>query len=424
MLASSSSRLCSPYSERGASRYQLLETIREYGVEKLREASRDEWKRAQDDHLNYFLILGERAEKGLDGAQMAQWLLQLEQEHDNLRAALQWAAASNQPELGLRLASSLWRFWKVRGHYHEGRSWYEALLELDPDATTPGTCAHALYAAGMLAYYQSDFSRAQQLQQSSLEIRRALDDKPGVVRSLAGLGLSLRGQGDSVRAKALLEESLDLARQLDDPVGIASGLRFLGLAAERNGELELAVALFEQALPLQRELGDEESQANVLNNMAIALTGLGDSKRAWTLNEESLAIRRRLDDPHGIALSLHSLSHLARQRGEWKQAKDLLCEALRLYQRLGTKENTVECLESIGLLESQLGRPDRAALLYGAAKGLRSKFQIPLPPSNLPENEAEVVDVRSKLGGSTFDEAWTRGRLLSLEEVISFALSS
>lgn len=419
-LVSKSLVLASP--EGGASRYQLPETIREYAGEKLREAG-SEWKRAHDDHLRYFLTLAERAENGLDGALIGNWLGRLEQEHDNLREALQWAAASNRGEPGLRLAASLWRFWKVRGHYHEGRAWCDALAALDPHSTTPGTRANALYAAGMLAYYQSDFSRAQQLLESSLELRRGLDDKRGIVRSLAGLGLVLRGQGDPEHATALLEESLVLARELNDRVGIASALRFQGLAAVRKGEPERAVALFEQALPLQRELGDEESLSNLLNNMGIALSFLGEFERAQVLNEESLEIRRRLDDPHGIALSLHSLSYLARQRGDWKQAKELLTESLRLYHRLGTKENTVECLESMGFLECLLGRPARAAQLYAASQALREKLEIPMPPSNQSEHASEVAGVRSRLDAPAFEEAWKRGRLLTLEEAITLALS-
>ncbi len=406
------------------SRYRLLETIRDYAGDKLCESVAGERTQTCNQHLEYFVALAMRIEPELERAEQATWMERLEREHGNIRAALQWAEDSQQIDPGLRLAATLWRFWKVRGHYSEGRNWYTMLLDparVDEGIAHPATRAYALYAAGMLAYYQSDYDHATELQEASLAIERALGSKAGIARALSGLGLVMRGQGDYARAQTLFQESLGLYRELGDVEGIASGLRYLGLVAIAQGDAKHAVELYEQARPLYGQLGDAEAFANLLNNWGIALSYLGDLERAEQLTEQSLAIRRKLGDPHGTALSLHTLSFFAKEQNDWPRAKDLLCEALRLYHRIGTKENTLECLESIAYLEYQMGNAERAAEIYSATLSLRGSLRIPMQKYHRAEFETEVEQVRTRLDAQAFKRAWEEGHTRSLDQAIDRA---
>ncbi|MGB8645888.1 MAG: tetratricopeptide repeat protein, partial [Anaerolineae bacterium] len=407
----------------GESRYSMLETIREYARDKLEEAGLAERDTARTRHLNYFRDRAVQIEPQLRGAQQMQWMRALEVEHDNIRAALTWAHSSNQIESGLELATALWRFWKVRGYYSEGRRWYALLLAQSREgncAAAPATCARALYAAGMLAYYQSDPAPAARLHEEALSIRRELGD-PHLAESLAGLGLVMRLQGDDTRAAGLYQTSLELARAANNTADMASALCYLGLVAINQGDTPRAIQFYEQALPLTRQSGDPEALANLLNNLGIAETYQNNLERGEALTAESLAIRRQLDDPHGTALSLHTLSYHARMRKEWPRARDLLCEALGLYQVLGTKENAIECLESIAVVEYEMGQFAQAAQLYGATAQLRETYHIPTPPMNRPAIETENAQAQARLGPDAFARAWEQGRALSLEETIAFA---
>lgn len=402
-------------------RYSFLDSIKQYAREKLRASGESD--ALKDRHLTYYRQLAAQAETELASPQQAQWMRRLELDHYNLRNALEWADASGQSEAAFALAAALWRFWKVHGHYSEGRAWYARLIEKHAAAetTAPRVYAGALYAAGMLAYHQSDFASAARFHENGLRLQRQLNDAAGIARGLSGLGLVLRAQGDYVSAQTHFEEALELARTHGQIELLGSCLRYLGLLAVAQGDAARAVALYEQALPLHEELGDAEALANLYNNLGIALMYLGELERAQELNRASLAMRRQLDDLHGIALSLHTLSYYPRVRGEWADARELLTQALRLYQRIGTKENTIECLESIAYCDLQWEQLERAAQLYGAAEQLRARYRIPRAAPSQKEFENERDQARARL--TAFDAVWDNGQRLTLEQAIVLALA-
>jgi hypothetical protein len=160
---------------------------------------------AQRRHLAFYVALAERAEPELIGAEQGVWLGQLEQEHDNLRAALQWTIECGEAELGLRLAGAVWGFWRVHGHVSEGRRWLEGLLAVTESggAAKSATRAKALSHAGALALEQGDYSRAAALLDESLLLSRELGDKQWSAKSLRRLTSSLAS------AQALTVDSTD-----------------------------------------------------------------------------------------------------------------------------------------------------------------------------------------------------------------------
>ncbi len=366
----------------GATRYSMLETIRQYALDRLQESDDgDAW---QDRHLAHFLDLAEEAESGLVGADQKEWHNLLETEHDNLRAALRHSLTmTGDSGCGLRLAGALWRFWEGRGHLTEGRAWLFGLLATAPTDSGGSERAKALNAAGLLAFRQGDYPSARALYEESLAIYRELGDRRGIAHSLNNLGNVACEQGDYPSARALFEESLAIYRELGDRRGIAISLGNLGNVAYDQGDYPSARALYEESLAIHREMGDRWGIAASLNNLGNVACDQGDYPSARALHEESLAIRRELGDQRGIAQSLEGLAPVA----------------------------------------AALAEPHRAARIWGAAERLREEIGAPLPPNERPRYERQVATARAALGSETFAAAWAEGRAMSMEQAIDYALA-
>ncbi|MBM3459804.1 MAG: tetratricopeptide repeat protein, partial [Armatimonadetes bacterium] len=236
--------------QEGATRYRLLETVRQYGQDRLRE--RDEEAAWRDRHLAHYLALAEEAAPELTGREQAAWLVRLETEHDNLRAALEWSGETGGgAESGVRLAGALWRFWEMHGHFTEGREWLARVLDAGA-GTAPVVRAEALNGAGNLANDQGDYAAARAFHQESLAIRRGLGDRRGIAGSLNNLGNVACDQSDYGAARALLEESLAIKRELGDQRGIAGSLGNLGRTVVEQGDYAAARALQEESLAIGR----------------------------------------------------------------------------------------------------------------------------------------------------------------------------
>ncbi|GIV98593.1 MAG: hypothetical protein KatS3mg057_3250 [Herpetosiphonaceae bacterium] len=328
-------------------RFMMLETIREYALECLAMSGKEEELRQR--HADYFLALAEGAEPELRGPAQVTWLEQLEQEHDNLRAALQWALDSGEVEVALRIGGALGRFWLARGYLSEGRAWLTAALaaaRLRQRSESYGAAlAKAFNAAGNLAHTQGDYAAAHPLYQECLAIRRELGDQLGIAYVLNNLGSVAHDQGNYEQARAFYEESLTLCRELRDRRGVASLLHNRGNLAKDQGDYASAIALLEESLTLRRQLGDRWGIAMSLTNLALAVLYQGDNRRSIELCEESLAIFRDLRDPRGMAMSLNNLSFAALAQGDVERAASLSRESLALRRQLGDKARIAECLE-------------------------------------------------------------------------------
>jgi tetratricopeptide (TPR) repeat protein len=359
-------------------RYQMLETLREYGRERLQEAG--EAEETREKHLEFFLGLAERAEEELQGAQQREWLERLGREQDNFRVALSYGL-EREPEKALKLAAALWRFWDIHSNFTEGRSWLERALEKGMSAPA-SVRAKALNGAGVLALRQGDYETAQALLQESLAIRQALGDQLGIASSLNNLGNVAWVQGDYERAKVLLEESLSIRRALRDQRGIAFTLYDLG-----------SVALMQ-----------------------------GDYERAKVLFEESLAIRRVLFDQQGIAFTLNDLGNVALAQGDYERAEALYEESLAIFQELGSQWGIANALKKFAKLAGVKGQRERAARLLGAAEALREAIGAPMHLPERSDYEQIVTELRSALGDEAFAVAWEEGRAMTLEQAIAYAL--
>jgi predicted ATPase/class 3 adenylate cyclase len=365
----------------GEARFAMLETIREYSGERLIAAG--EAERVRERHRDYFLALAEEAAPKLNGAEQAAWLQHLEEEHENLRAGLDWSLTEAGSGGGLRLCGAMQKFWWTRGHLAEGREWCVRVLGKAGAEDRTHERAKALNAAGVLAYYQGDYLAARGRHEESLAIKRELGDRSGVASSLLNLGNVVHGQGDFASARALLEESLAIRRELGDRGGIAWSLNNLGNVTLDQGDFASARALLEECLAFFRELGDRWNIAISLGNLGEVTHGQGDYPAAGALYKESLAIRRELGDQWGVAWSL----------------------------------------EGLAAVVAALGASLPAARIWGTAERLREEIGSPLPPTERPRYDRCVATARAALEDDAgFDRAWQEGRALTLEQAISLAL--
>lgn len=450
-------------------RFLLLRVIREYASERL--ALSGEAEAIRRHHAAFFLALAEPSRARLTGPEQQTWLDYLEEEHDNLRAALEWCQATGETDMGLRLASALCGFWYIRGYLSEGRRWLDMLLghraeasqvTSQPQALRLAWRADALNASGLLAFQQSDYDQAVALLQEALALQRELGDKQGMASSLNTLGRAARQQGETERATALHEEALRLWREVGDKWGIARASLSLGVVAQDQGAYEQALPYLSQSLALFRDLGDKWMIAFALDFLAALAIFQADYPRAVGLQDECLRLRRELRDKRGIAASLNDLGLIAYYQGDYERAAALyhealptcrelgekwllavvlnnlgrvahgqanysgateLCvQALTLRRQLGDKRGIAESLEGLAADAVAQARFERATRLFGAAKQLREVIGVPLPPSELSQHTRSVEKARVALGEDAFAAAWVEGRAMTVEQAVAYAL--
>ena len=315
-------------------RLVMLETLREYGLERL--ASHGEEGATRRAHAMYYLRLSEEAEQNPLGAEHTVWLERLEREHDNLRAALRWSLeqgeAGHNMELALRLGGALKLFWILHGHYSEGRTFLERALA-SGQGVMVSIQAKALMAAAYLAINQSDIDRAETLCEESLALSRELSDTTGIENILSLQGSIAHIRGNLVEAYSLTEEAVSLARKSGDKFMIASTMHDLAFVCLDRGEYARACAMYEECLVAFRELGDKVGIAASLYQMALGLFfSLGDQERVLSLLEESL---EHWGSQGGNALWSYLAGQVALQQGDAAQARSLLEESVTLYKEMG-----------------------------------------------------------------------------------------
>jgi predicted ATPase len=449
----------------GEPRFGMLETIREYALERLDTNGGAEAEEIHRRHAAFFLALAEEAEPKLDGPEQLAWLKRLETEHDNLRTALGWALERDgaDAELGLRLAVALERFWSMRGYWTEGHRWLEKALEKSGDVPAPLRAkllwamgyrqedpeqaaallreslaiyrvlrdkqgiARALSGLGNVALVRNDFEEATAHYEQSLNLFRGLDDKPGISRSLYLLGNLAWYQGNHRQATTLQEQSLGLARETGNRHDVASRLRALGNVTLWQRDYERTGALYEEGLALARELGDKHGIAALLNSLGEMARFQGKYERAATYYEESLALFRELGGRLQIAMMLHNLAYVVLRQGDGRQAAASFGESLVLYQDLKRKHGVIECLIGLaGVAAATVGgqpaTAERATRLFGAAEALLKAAGGGLAAADQAERDRYLALAREQLDEAASAAAWAEGRAMTMEQAVAYAL--
>jgi predicted ATPase/DNA-binding XRE family transcriptional regulator len=421
LVASSLVRMPTARTGSGEPRVSMLETIREFGGEQLED--RDEAGPARHRHAGVYLALAEEAAPALAGPDAAAWLARLDEEHDNLRAALGWACGQGDQPAALRLAGALGRFWVQRGHLSEGRRWCAAALALPAGAgaDTRSVRVHCLAAAGRLAIGQAAYGEADGFLGEAEALAREYGDPAELAAVLITQGLLARAQdryaasaqayaealglarsaghsgeeatallglayaamftGDTAQAGALTEESLAAARRSQDRLSLAQALFFLGWGASNTGAYERAEALATEALELFAELGEAGEHAEALFVLGTIAMFTGDYPRAVSLFERSLAERRGRGDEHTAARHLGGLGTALLNLGDLARARAVLEESLVVARRFGDQWSAAMSLMLLGHLRLAEGDPDlaRAELIESAGLFTMTGNMVYLP---------------------------------------------
>lgn len=405
---------------KGESRFAMLETIREYALEKLSASGEDASTRRA--HAAYCLVLAEEETTERSGGEAAEWLERFSFEHDNFRAGLDWLIETGDAGWGLRLGAALFRFWEAREYLGEGRGQLGKLLKLAGAAAPTKARGRVLFAAGVLAGEQGDYASADALIRESLDIARQLRDQQGAAVSLNALAVIARDRGDVPVARALFEASLDLWRELGDRKAVARSLSNLANVVKLQKDFARARLLYTECLSIFRELGDRTGIAWSMNHEGDVAREQGDSAAARTLYEQALAIFRELGDRWGIAGTLADLGSLAREQGNYPTARSLYRDSIRLFQELDHKRGIARLLECFACSAAGQLEAERSLRLAGTAAALRQNIGAPLTPVEQGKLEASLHPARQALTNTVGVTAWLEGWALPVEKAIEEVL--
>jgi predicted ATPase len=401
----------------GEARFSMLETLREYAWQRLEGVERDA---AITAHATYFLRLAEQSEVGLLAREQGAWLARLEREHDNFRAALARLLEMGEAETAARLAGALRRFWYLRGHISEGRSWLERVLETR-EKLPAVVQAKTLHGVGTLAWSQGDNSTAGRLFGESLALWRQSGDRQGLAHMLNNLGIVALPRGDYETAHVMHTEALTLYQELGDEWSIALSFANLGLVALNRGEYKEAETLLTRSLRLRRQIGDQQGIAQSLNNLGIVMRCQGRLAEAESLHRECLAMFRELGDKWNIAMALANQGRVALAAGETEEARLLFGDGLELSCALGVKQGVLACLEGLAMIAVRLGNVRQAPVLFGAAERIREALGTPIPPYEADDYNYSRAASEASLDEEAFSAARAEGKTMSLEQVCAIA---
>ena len=404
----------------GEPRFFMLETIREYALEKL--AASGEEHRIRRAHAAYCLVVAEEGASGETDLVLSGWLDHFEIEHDNFRAALDWLTQTSDVEWGLRLGAALFRFWEMREYLAEGRDRLGKLLDLPAACAPSGARLRALFAAGVLAGVQGDYATCDILLAQSLDIARYLADQRSIAVALNALGVNSRDRGDLSSASSHLEESLVLWRQLQDPRAEARALSNLAVIAKLQDNYARARSLYQDCLTIFRELHDHSGIAWALNHQGDVARDQGDTASARSLYESSLATFREIGDQWGIAGTLADLGNLAREQQDYHLADSLYRESLAVFHVLEHKRGIARLLESFACSAAEQSDPERSLRLAGAAAALRESIGAPPTPPEQAKLERTLEQARRRLPIAQSRTVWLEGWVMPIERAVEDVL--
>ncbi len=360
-------------------RYRMLDTIREFGQKQL--ALSGEAQAIHQRHADYYLHFAKQAAPALEGGQLSEWHHRLELEEENLRAALHWLMENNEPELVLRLAGSIWRYWQRQGNLGEGRRWLEEGLAKGKDISKE-VRANAIWGTIWLAYHQGDYARANQLSAEYLPLAREMGDSLHLRNALTGLGVTAVAQARYDEGVAYLRESLDICRRIGKNWHLGTSLLNLGRTIMYLGHNQEAVLLLEEALEVYREQGNRAFMART--------TGY--------------------------------LAYTALLRNDYENAESLFRQSLREFSYLNEKMGIAEGLEGLAAVYAETNRIERAARLAAAAEVIRELIAARPLPLDQDTFEAYMQQAQERIGPETWTVAWEEGSKMNTDQAINLVL--
>ncbi len=405
-----------------SSRYRMLETIRDYGREKLEQAGNAQATAAR--HAEHFLTIAKAANQGLTGAEHAEWIWRLEAELDNVRAAIALALAGGVDRIiAVKLAVALQGFWILRGYAGEGRGIVRAMLALPEIQASDRVYAHALYVGAALAESQSDYAQARQMLEACLALRRRLADNFDIAATLSTLSMARLPAGDAAAARESELEALELFRALGETVGEAIGLLHLGQIDAYAGNAQRARSTLEEGLALSRRIQHQEVEGECELALGELAFEAGETAAARARFQRSLIVCTEAGDKRGEARTQRWLGKADMVDGQVEAAEQRLSDALRAFRALEMREDLLACLDDHSALAVRCGRDDLGVRLAAAVDHARERLGVVLPPRRAPARRAKLDRVREAMGEEVYAQAWAEGSAWDLDDAVRAALA-
>jgi predicted ATPase/transcriptional regulator with XRE-family HTH domain len=375
------------HERRGAIRFLLLETIREYAMERLAESGEEAHMRQR--HAEYYLSLAEEADPHLRTAGQLAWLERLEEERGDFHAALTWFVdICGDIEKGMRLAGALGWFWNLRSYVSEGLGWLERILPLAKKVPSAAR-VRALYAAGSLAWEQGDLSKALAYLEESIALSRELgpDHTWDLALALGNYGNVVMYLGDQETLQGVTEESHALFSQLEDLWGMALTLCLIGETHLLKHDYQRARSCFEESTASLRKTGDQWAIGVSLMDWGYTESLLGNMTSARAHLEESIAVHRSIGERFVRSLSLNILAQVVQQQDDAQLAIAYYGESLDLLRKMGIESSIADVQYNLACFVHAQGHYQFAKKLYGECLEIFSK----------QENEAGIAKCRAGL---------------------------
>jgi tetratricopeptide (TPR) repeat protein len=401
------------------SRFTMLETIREFALERLIESG--EHSSVRRAHAAYCVVLAEEGNPELGPADRTRWLTQCDAEIDNFRAALDWLFQTLDLDWSLRLCVALFRFWDMREHLSEGRARIETVLRLCGEERTRERARLSLFL-GALTTAQGDYLAAGHALQSSLSLYEGLGDESGIAASLNALAVAARDRGDYASAQANFERSLACWRLLSDRLAIARCLHNLANVVKVRGDYPRARWALREAADIFEELGDRSGAAWSINQQGDIARETGDMVTAREFYQRALSAFRKTGDPWGSARSLTDLGYIDCEQGNHLAGHTAFREAIELFAGLGNRRGMARVLEGYACLALDEGHAARALTLAAAAAQLRRLISVPLPQAEQSKFDRTLAPAWKTLSDPEGKDAWAKGAAMSPEKAMQYSL--
>jgi predicted ATPase len=401
-------------------RFIMLQTIREYALEKLAACGELEFTRRA--HAAYCIVIAEQGAAQMAEAERTNWLALWDAEHDNLRDALDWLIETDSGTWALRLGTALFAFWERREYLAEGRQRLEAVLNLKTAASATRERARAAWYAAIFADQQGDFPTAIRLNRDSLHIYRELGDRQGIAAQLGYIGQELQRAGNVVEARPLLEQSLAICRELGDNTATASALSNLAELVAGLCEYALARSLLEEALSIFQEIGNGSGVGWSLNHLGDLAFDQRNFAEAFRYYHEGFDAFQVIGDRWGIARSFADLGRLASEQNDQGGARSLFEQALRGFMELGHTRGVAKVLEGLAGVAVREGKLDCALTLGAAAEGLRQRVGAPKRPVERALLDRVLQPAWREGDPSIATAIWADGLRMPLDQAIRYAL--
>jgi predicted ATPase len=390
-------------------RFTMLETIREYAIERLVQCGED--AQIRQNHGAYFSELADQADPNLFSEQGEYWLDRLEMDYGNFRAAWEWTQTSQEYyPLGWKIVFGLTWFWYRRSYLNEGRQWYQRAVEQSRTLGKSALRGHLLTSAGLVAMWQSDFQRAGEYMDEGLQILRAAGGPADLARALFARGVLAVNQGGAELARALLGEVFPIFEDIGQEWFQSITLLHLGNIALFQGDIESARETMQRSLTLAKKLGDRWLSASGINNFGEFARYQGNHTQAKDYYQQSREYFVSIKSFPDVARADHSLAWVAYAQGDYDQAGALFLSALNLHQQLGIERGAAECVQGLSAVLGAKGHIEEAISLLSTARARFEALKAGIWPADNTDFQRALEKMRSELDETTFRLAWERGQ--------------